>query len=140
MATNFSFNYLPQPYKDPKGNIYDIYRPLIPARLSYNHKIGQPFYALVDSGSDKNLFPAALAIMLGVNIKKGASKNITGIGNATLIAYTHSITLYIGTKSFKTEIDFSYDQQTPLLGRNGFFSLFREIKFSEKVKLVEFII
>lgn len=133
MVANFIFNYLPQPYVDSSGNTVDFYRPFIPIRLSCARKIGQYFYALIDSGSDTNLFPAGLGIVLGLNIKKGKIKNIGGIGDSKLTAYTHKVSLYIGTKKFDTEVDFSYNQEVPLLGRQGFFNLFGEIKLVKKL-------
>lgn len=140
MPSNFSFEYKPQPYLDSSNNIVDIYRPIIPIRLSYNHRMGQPLFALIDSGADRNLFPAAFAIMLGIDVKKGITRKIGGIGNTSLTAYTHKIDLYINSTKFKTEVDFSYEHEMPLLGRNGFFNLFREVKFAEKAKLIEILI
>lgn len=37
-----------------------------------------------------------------------------------------------------TEIDFSYEQEIPLLGRIKFFDQFKRVTFKEKEKIIEF--
>lgn len=133
-----TFVYLPFPKQDPAtGNVIgEVYYPFIAIRVAYKHRLSQIFHALVDSGSDRNLFPAVLGTFVGMNVKKGQKINIEGIGKINIHGFTHKITLYLGTKSFETEADFSYDQQVPLLGRNGFFNLFQSITFKENKKVV----
>ncbi len=97
-----SFSYFVQDKLDPKTNqvIGHILRPYIPIRISLHH--GNPtnyVNALVDSGSDRNLFP--------------------------------KLNIWVDNKKYETDADFSLQQQTPLLGRSGFFSLFKEIVFEE---------
>ena len=131
MATSYTFKYLPEPGLDSFGNLVDVYRPFIPVKLGHRRKIGRPFYALVGSGSDRNFFPAALGLVLGINVRKGSLRKVMGIGQYELKSYTHTVNFYLGSKEFKTEVDFSYEQEVPLLGRRGFFSLFKSIKFSK---------
>lgn len=111
-----AFDYFPFPKKDPRTGkiVKEIFYPVIPLRISYGHKLGRPFQALVDSGADRNLFP--------------------------IKAFTHKIKLYLGVEVFKTEADFSYEQGVPLLGRAGFFNLFKRVTFKESDRVVEFII
>ncbi|HUV72062.1 MAG TPA: hypothetical protein VMW25_03565 [Clostridia bacterium] len=45
-------------------------------------------------------------------------------------AYTHKIKIYVQTISFDTQIDFSYEIDYPLLGRDGFFNKFKKITFN----------
>lgn len=96
---------------------------------------------LIDSGSDRNLFPAQWGEMVGIKISKGKLKKIGGIGNAEPIdAYTHTIGIIIGTHKFQTEADFSYAQTVPLVGREGFFDHFIEVTFSQKDKVTELVL
>ena len=133
-----TFDYPALPKKNPvTGEIIgELYYPLVVIRIAYKHHLGREFYALVDSGSDRNLFPASLGILVGMNIKKGTEVTIGGIGRINIKAFTHKITLYLGTKRFETEADFSFDQQVPLLGRNGFFNLFQSVTFKENKKVM----
>ncbi|MBI4028828.1 MAG: hypothetical protein HY376_00455 [Candidatus Blackburnbacteria bacterium] len=140
MATKYTFEYIPQPSLDSSGKLVDVYRPYVPIRLEYGHKIDNPFYALVDSGSDRNLLPAAFGVVLGINIRKGKPRDITGIGQHALKAYTHQVGFFLGARKFKTEVDFSYEQTIPLLGRTGFFDLFYSINFNEKKRKLELMI
>jgi hypothetical protein len=134
-----SFNYIPNPIKDKDGNILgQVYRPMIPVRLCYKHKISPfPISCLLDSGSDNNLFPAYFAQNIGIKLNQGKEISITGIGNIEIKAYRHKIKLFVGNKSFITTIDFSHDQQLALLGRNGFFNQFDKVIFKEKEKIIK---
>ncbi len=133
------FDYLPFGFYDPvtKEPSY-LYRPYIPVTLGYNHRLCKfPLDCLLDSGADKNLFPAQWGDLIGINIKRGKLQEHIGIGDAKIQAYRHKITLYIGSYSFKTEADFSQSQQIPLLGREGFFQFFDKVSFNEKSKTIE---
>lgn len=104
----------------------------------YKHKLSRPFDALVDSGSDRNLFPAEIGGIMGINFKKRSpNKLIMGIGKQAIEAFTERVSLYVGNNKFDVEVDFSYSQQIPLLGRNGFFDLFKQIIFREKDKFID---
>ena len=133
MPRSFSFTYFPFPFRDPKDyEIKEIFRPTVPIKIGFGKKVSFAFQALVDSGSDRNLFPASIGEITGLNIRKGVKLEIMGIGRVKIISFTHKVTLYI------VEIDFSYDQEVPLLGRNGFFSMFKRIDFKEKKKVISF--
>lgn len=93
-----------------------------------------PFDALVDSGSDRNLFPSNIATEAGITLDKNKARKIYGIGNSFTIVYPAKINIWIGIKKYETNVDFSLEQQIPLLGRNGFFNLFKSIKFDENKK------
>lgn len=129
-----SFSYFVQDKLDPKTNqiIGHILRPYIPIRLSLHH--GNPtnyVNALADSGSDRNLFPKQWGDILGINFKKIIPVQIVGIGNMVITAYAAKINIWVNNKKYETDADFSSQQQTPLLGRSGFFNLFEEIIFEE---------
>lgn len=134
------FFYLPDPIRNPLTHeqIGKVYRPKIPIRLSFGHTVARFLIdCLVDSGSDINLFPAGWGEAIGINIKKGKLHPIYGIGGIQIDSYIHKVKLYIGTRSFSTNANFSYEQTTPLLGRDGFFNHFKEVHFNEKEKYVE---
>lgn len=109
-----------------------ILRPYIPIRVSIHH--GNPTYpinAMVDSGSDRNLFPKQLGDILGINFKKIKPVKISGIGNQEITAFTSKINIWIDDRKYESEADFSPEQRTLLLGRQGFFNLFKEVVFEE---------
>ncbi len=139
MSNWFKFTYHPYPGKDLKtGEMVEVFRPTVPIVVSSKGILSWEIQALVDSGSDRNLFPAKLGEIIGINIKGGDTRPIQGIGNSKINSYTHKIMIHIAGHSFETEADFSYDQQSLLLGREGFFKFFKKIEFKEKEKSVEF--
>lgn len=121
-----SISYLPIPIinsKDKELNKEEFY-PYVPIKISFNQHVSRTFEALVDSGSDRNLFPAFLGEVIGISFRGDAGKTIHGIGNSQIRAYPKKVKLYLNKLSFDVEIDFSFQQNIPLLGRNGFFNLF----------------
>lgn len=54
-------------------------------------------------------------------------------GNPTnhVNAYPSQVNIWVNDKKYKTDADFSPVQQIPLLGRSGFFNLFKEVIFDE---------
>lgn len=132
------YSYYPQFFQDPRTKEKRaVYYPFIQIRISTNDKsISYSFDALVDSGSDRNLFPLYFATYLGIHFKGIKPKKIYGIGDSFIEAYTEEINIWLGTKKFETEADFSPQQRAPLLGRDGFFNLFNSIKFDEKGQFV----
>ena len=132
------FSYFPRPYVDQKTQkIIDVFRPEIPIRLAYGHRLyPNPILALLDSGADNNLFPSKYALLLGLNFRKGAKRLITGIGNHQIDAYRFPVILYIEEMKINTNIDFCESQQTPILGRHDFFKYFSKISFKEKHKSI----
>ena len=139
MSNWFKFTYHPYPGKDLKtGKMVEIFRPTVPIVVSHKGVPSWEIQALVDSGSDRNLFPAKLCELIDIDIKSGDIRSIQGIGNSNIDAYTHKIKIHIAGYSFETEADFSYEQQSLLLGRDGFFKYFKKIEFKEKEKSVEF--
>lgn len=140
MAKNsISFSYERYPKTDPKSGkiIGEKFYPIVIIKLNYGHKLSRPFRALVDSGSDRNLFPAHIGESIGISFKKIKPVTIKGIGKGEIKAYTKKVKLYIDTNKYDTEVDFSYDQQMPLLGREGFFDLFECVSFNHKTKFFE---
>lgn len=133
------YSYIPQPFgiDSVTGRLIEIYRPMISIRISKEHgPISLPFDALIDSGSDRNLFPLRFATSIGIQFRKIRPKQIIGIGKVVIDAYTAKINIWLGIKKYETEADFSPQQEIPLLGREGFFNLFKSIKFDEKGQFV----
>jgi hypothetical protein len=129
-----SFSYTP--FNIPE--VGEKFRPVISIAISYGNTIFSGIEAMVDSGADKNLFPAWIGTRLGMNFNSSEySKIIYGIGGAQIKAFTQKVRLHIYKFSFDTEIDFSFEQQIPLLGRDGFFSLFKSIKFKEGERFLD---
>ncbi len=120
------------------GKEIELFRPTVPIIIFYKGSPSWDFQALVDSGSDRNLFPAKIGESVGIDIKKGEPRPIRGIGNHDIPAYTHKVKILLGTCSFEAEVDFSYEQQSPLLGRYGSFDAFKNISFSEKRREIIF--
>jgi len=139
MSREFTVTYYPYPQIDPKtGKTSDIFRPTIPIKISFKNKITGSLQALVDSGSDRNLFPAEIGEILGIPIKKSVPRSVFGIGKAKIVVYTHKVALHFEKCLFEVEIDFSYAQKIPLLGRIGFFDQFKRILFKERKKEICF--
>lgn len=106
--------------------------------FSFAHQIiPRAVNCLVDSGSDINLFPAEVGEQIGIPIKKGKLMPVFGIGQKEVIAYRHKVKLYFGTFNFLTDIDFCFEQRTPLLGRIGFFTNFKRVIFCEPERYLE---
>lgn len=139
MAQELTFDYIPIPRKDPKTQkiVGETYFPFIPIQLHFKEAV-RSFYALVDSGAERNLFPAELGELIGIKIKMGKLASIFGIGQHEIEGYTHVVNLSLGRiTNFNTEVDFSFEQNVPLLGRNGFFDFFRSVSFRERRKIIE---
>ena len=131
---SLGFSYLPRPIINPETKKREeVFTPYVSIMLSANH--GNPtslIDALVDSGSDRNLFPKQLGELLGISFKKIKPKIIHGIGGITIKAYSSKLNIWVNNKKYATEADFSLEQQTLLLGRQGFFNLFKKVIFDEK--------
>jgi hypothetical protein len=93
--------------------------------------------AVVDSGADRNLFPLRLGKLLGISFKKIKPKIIYGIGGMQVKAYTSPVNIWIEGNKYSTSADFCDGQHEILLGRQGFFNLFKSIKFVEAGRYLE---
>jgi len=126
MPSKIVITYLPE--STPSGLVF---APKIPIWISTKNKHSYLFHALIDSGADVNLFPARLAEVVGINFKEGEKAHVYGIGRHKMVAYENDISLHLANKKFETTVYFSYEQDTPLLGRQGFFNLFKRVDFDE---------
>src|SRR3989344_3152639 len=104
------------PGLDKKGKPTILPKPFIDVVINYKHGQMLPTKALVDSGSDTNLFPGVFCRSLGISIKKGIKIPILGIGKRDPItAYRHfGIKMYLEGYSSESShppipiFDFSY--------------------------------
>lgn len=112
--SKIGFSYLPRLVIDPKtGRKAEVFTPYVPIRLSVSHNNPTRLIdALVDSGSDCNLFPIQLGEILGINFKKITSKIIYGIGDVKIKAYTAKVNIWVDNTKYITGADFSAEQQT----------------------------
>lgn len=138
MTKIIGYSYVPQVYRNPRTHQFtQTYIPLIPIKISSNQRqISPQFDALLDSGSDRNLFPMSLANHIGIVFKGVNPNKVYGIGKGQIDAYPAKIIIWLGAKQYGTEADFSPQQNIPILGRYGFFNLFKSIKFDEKGQFV----
>lgn len=138
MSKITGYSYVPQVFQDSKSQKFiQTYLPLIPIKIANTRgQISPQFDALLDSGSDRSLFPITLAKYLELDFGNVKSRQVYGIGKVHINVYPAKITLWLGNKSYATEADFSLQQNIPILGRDGFFNLFKSIKFDEKGQFV----
>lgn len=134
-----TFFYVPEVGKDlTTGKIFEVLRPKIPVRLSVNYNVSKILVdCLFDTGADRNLFPAAWGRSLGLKIEKGKLVKTMGIGGKEIKAYAHKVVLFVQDYKITTEADFTDENNTPLLGRDGFMNKFGDIVINEKKKFVK---
>ena len=102
--------------------------PLVPIVLKNGDKEFE-IDALVDSGASSCLFAGMLGVGLGLDVQKGPSQKIYGLGKGEVTAYFHKITLQIGDVVWNEYVGFCFEnfRVDGLLGQKGFFSSFRVI-------------
>ncbi len=129
----------------PRG---DIRRPIIPITLRNPRNTLAPaigYHGLVDSGSDRCIFSAEIAELLGIELT--ATENMVYI--AGVVAgqrrplYLHVVEIEVGENggpAYSTLVgfmpDFSPSGQA-LLGRRGFFDQFSFVKFKDAEALLD---
>jgi len=92
--------------------------------------------ALVDSGATFSIFRPEIAEYLGIEIEKGKSIYLEGIGGR-ILGYIHKLPVRIVDKTFTCKLVFSreFTISFNLLGRDNFFFPFT-ISFVEKLQKV----
>jgi hypothetical protein len=103
------------------------------------------YEALVDSGSDRNIFPSAIAELLGIDL--AATKHVHYVGGVVAgerrPVYFHPIEIEVGGlggPAFMTSAGFMPEFSKGgygLLGRNGFFNEFTFVKFKDAEHVLE---
>jgi len=130
MVEQFNFSTIPILDSSGKKVIKVLMRPILRARLCFNHKMTiTPVNCIIDTGADINLFPSSWAVSIGIKIIEGKKSPIRGIGGIIISGYEHSFKLFIVNSkiSFDTSAIFSYEQTIPLLGMRGFIDHFKRV-------------
>jgi len=111
-----------------------VARPFVPVYLCGNtKKTRSPYFALLDSGADRVLFPADLAVEVGIEkIEIGKLEPAVGISNQKADVYYHKLSLQVlgDMRTFPIDVGFSRQISIPLLGRS-FFRQFKVVMFNE---------
>lgn len=126
----------------------DIERPVIPIVLRNLRDTAAPaiaYEALIDSGSDRNVFPAELAEILGIELTATGSAHDVGgvIAGERRRIYFHPIEIEVGGlggPTVMTSVGFMDDFSKAgygLLGRSGFFNQFTFVKFKDAEAVLE---
>jgi hypothetical protein len=119
-----------------------VYAPILRTSLYYkNHEQLFLIDCLVDSGSDFCIFPANTGEIIGLDVPEGKSVTTYGIGGQETL-YFHDVKVEVVIKdetwNFQCRAGFSTKLNTKgigFLGRDGFFDLFQEVTFNQKVKM-----
>lgn len=106
-----------------------FYRPVIPITLSYKGN-NFPYEALVDTGADISILPAAIADQLDIDLRSGKEFEFGGIVGSNS-GYLHNVGVNIGSHQMdEVPVIFS-DNIAPdgygILGHEGFFTKFKLI-------------
>lgn len=130
--TDYKFRYFQAPRKQ-NGKVAYVPIPLIDIVINYKRGQMLTVLALVDSGASVNLFPASLGEKLGINIRKGKKHKIAGIGDIQIESFFHhGVAIFIEGYKIESYAYFSYQQQIPLLGQNGFFDKCKKVLFNRQ--------
>ena len=140
-------NYITVPYqkiqKPAQGDTpaKTIYVPILKTSLFYKNKERFDFDCIVDSGADFCVFPANLGELTGLDVFGGKHIMTFGIGGKEIL-YFHNVKVEVIIKNepwiFECRAGFSTKLNAKgigFLGRDGFFDLFQEVAFSQKVKM-----
>lgn len=133
----FSYTQLPVKALATSKRTNLISRPIIPLTILYKSRFVQ-YQALLDSGADYNVFHADIADYLGIDLTKGKTIRITGIGGDSIKGYQHKVEIKIGINLIKTTIVFSRqipNNATAVLGNQGFFDHFT-VTFNYKNEVI----
>lgn len=117
-----TFNVSPFPNS---RRVMAVYRPVIPVTLLHGGRFVQ-YAALLDSGSDYNIFHGDIATYLGIKLTTGSRQNIMGIGGK-IKGYEHKLHLKIGAYKYLARLTFSNqlpENTLAVLGARGFFNQF----------------
>jgi len=135
------FQYQKMPIYGGEATRVFIARPYIPVYLiSRTKRTPSPYYALLDSGADRVIFPADLANAVGIeDIKYNARYEPTiGIGKQSVEVYFHKLAIKVlgEDRELSTEIGFANNFTVPILGRS-FFRHYKAVIFEEAKERVE---
>lgn len=102
--------------------------------------------ALLDSGADDCLFPALLGREIGLDVEEGKKQFFSGVGSAGNISYFHKVKIAFKLSEYPFEFECYAGFSTAmdlvkfgLLGRYGFFDLFKQVSFDSENSLAEIV-
>ena len=120
-----------------------ILRPMLSIWLSHGEKKIHTL-ALLDSGADDCLFPALLGREIGLDVEEGKKQFFSGVGSAGNVSYFHKVKIAFKLNEHPFEFECYAGFSTAmdlvkfgLLGRYGFFDLFKRLCFDTENSLVE---
>lgn len=122
-------------FPERKSNLW----PLIPVRIINKDDKEKyiDFKALLDSGANVSIFPAQFGQIIGLNIENDRIERVSGIGGHAFETFLHDIIFEVGGWQFISYACFTFANIfTPVLGCDGFFSLF-EIKMDYLKEQIE---
>ncbi len=119
--------------------------PLLRTSVEFQGKISQfAFLSIIDSGADNCIFPAIYGRRIGIPVESGKKYPYAGAAGLG-VAYFHNMKVSVEIEdklcSFDCYCGFAdglSDLGIGLLGRHGFFELFRSVSFRQNEKIVEF--
>ncbi len=135
------FDFEPELSFNPQTMRVDYcYRPYLFIKLLYKRNTSANFIkALVDSGSDRNTFPAELAKEIRLDYKKGEKRKTTSVNDSAFVVYGNRVKVKYDGGVIETVVYFGENVKLPILGRDGFFNYFRKVAFDVKDKTFELV-
>lgn len=103
--------------------------------VSLDGDVLPPAMALIDSGADCSMFPAAWARRIGIDLESDCEKTSaeTAGGPADSYVYEPGISVVIEDKTYGVHATFSKNLPVGLLGRQDFF-VHHRVTFDERAK------
>jgi hypothetical protein len=89
----------------------------------------QNLLALVDSGSADCVFPASIAELLGIDIRKGQPHQFHGFDNRVVLGFIHKVHLQVAGFNHWVSVDavFLESDGVAILGQRGFFDNYQVV-------------
>jgi hypothetical protein len=106
-------------------------RPIVEVAISRGQQ-RRTFLALIDSGADHIIMPAAIAEVFGIERHQGPNRPVMGVSMEPIEGFVGQLTLHIAHQEepFDAPVVFVDTDVPVLLGREGFFDRYR-IKFEQ---------
>jgi hypothetical protein len=106
-------------------------RPIVEVELSHGNQ-QRKFLALIDSGADQIMMPAAIAEALGIDCEQCPRRTSLGVSMEPIEGFVSHLTFRIAHQvdAFDAPVVFIDTDVPVLLGREGFFDHYR-VKFEQ---------
>ena len=119
-----------------------VIRPVIPIELRSLHRSIR-YEVLVDSGADICIFDAEIGELIGLDIKRGKERTVTGVAGQSASYFLHNVEIEVGGHAYEIEAGFlpnvAGDNNYGIVGQQGFFDIFT-VKFDfakEEIEMKE---